>query len=90
MLCLVKELSYFHPAPRSVLPGNDVMSLKFVTPNHCARLCIDEEGFVCRSFDYEVRRLALASEVNKMKRGRVIRLPEGRRRRVSSERQNRK
>ena len=82
LICFTeKELSYFYPTISSVLPGNDVKTLKYVTPNHCARLCVDEEGFVCRSFDYEVRvtqamisnRLLLASFV-------------GHRRCVSSER----
>ena len=49
-----KYLQYFYATPYAVVLGNNLKTFKHVTPNRCARLCMEEAGFVCRSFDYQV------------------------------------
>jgi hypothetical protein len=47
-------MTHFYATPYSVLIGNDVKSYSQVTVDYCAQMCVMEQGFVCRSFDYEV------------------------------------
>ena len=51
------EMNFFYVSPNSILLGNDIKTYNHVTPNQCAKLCVEEEGFVCRSFDYQVSKL---------------------------------
>lgn len=47
-------LNYFYATPYAVIQGNNIKTFTKVTPNRCARLCMEEDAFVCRSFDYRV------------------------------------
>ncbi|XP_013379197.1 uncharacterized protein LOC106150688 isoform X2 [Lingula anatina] len=48
-------LQFFYPTPYAVLLGNNHKKYSGVTPNYCARMCLQEDGFICRSFDYQIR-----------------------------------
>ncbi|CAH1786524.1 unnamed protein product [Owenia fusiformis] len=48
-------LRFFYPLPYSVLLANNHKTYKGVTPNRCARMCMEEETFICRSFDYQIQ-----------------------------------
>ncbi|GAB1600758.1 uncharacterized protein LOC106869508 [Argonauta hians] len=48
-------LEYFYPTPYSVVFGNNEKTYDRVTPNRCARNCLEETSIVCRSFDYQIR-----------------------------------
>ena len=39
-------------SPNLYLPGNDVLRLRGVYPDECARACVEETSFNCLSFDY--------------------------------------
>lgn len=47
-------MSYFYTTPYSVVLGNNLKKYTRVTPNRCARMCLEEDSFVCKSFDYQV------------------------------------
>ena len=47
-------MSYFYVTPYAVIPGNNLKQYGKVTPNRCAQYCLEEELFICRSFDYRV------------------------------------
>jgi len=47
-------MTYFHATPYSVVLGNNLKKYTRVTPNRCARMCLEEDTFVCKSFDYQV------------------------------------
>lgn len=47
-------LNYFYPTPYAVILGNNHKTFNLVTPNRCARLCLHEKTFICRSFDYQI------------------------------------
>ncbi|XP_060071928.1 uncharacterized protein LOC132551801 [Ylistrum balloti] len=48
-------LEMFYPTPYSAVLGNNEKTFKRVTPNNCARKCLQESDFVCRSFDYQIQ-----------------------------------
>ena len=48
-------MSYFYATPYAVVLGNNLKTYTRVTPNRCARMCLEEDTFVCKSFDYQVR-----------------------------------
>ena len=48
-------MRYFYVTPYSLVLGNNHKTYTRVTPNRCARMCLEEETFVCRSFDYQVK-----------------------------------
>ncbi|XP_046338913.2 uncharacterized protein LOC124120195 [Haliotis rufescens] len=48
-------LDYFYPTPYAVVLGNNERTFERVTPNRCARSCLEETKFVCRSFDYQIQ-----------------------------------
>ena len=50
-----KYLTYFYATPYAVVLGNNHKQYTRVTPNKCAQFCLEEEAFICRSFDYKVR-----------------------------------
>lgn len=56
LLCfpLGRYLNFFYATPYAVILGNNLKTFSKVTPNRCALLCVEEESFVCRSFDYRV------------------------------------
>ncbi|KAH3795724.1 hypothetical protein DPMN_149283, partial [Dreissena polymorpha] len=47
-------LNYFYPTPYASVPGRNDRTLRKVTPETCARKCLEEKDFVCRSFDYQI------------------------------------
>lgn len=47
-------LDYFYATPYAAVQGNNEKIFRKVTPNNCARKCLTEREFVCRSFDYQV------------------------------------
>jgi len=47
-------LDKFYAVPYTVVLGNNHKTYTRVTPNRCALMCLQEEAFVCRSFDYKV------------------------------------
>ena len=49
-----ENLAYFYPTPFASVLGNNDKTFKKVTPDTCARKCLEEREFVCRSFDYQV------------------------------------
>ncbi len=49
-----KFLTYFYATPYAVVLGNNHKQFTHVTPNRCAQYCMEEDAFVCRSFDYKV------------------------------------
>ncbi|KAK2164747.1 hypothetical protein LSH36_59g02015 [Paralvinella palmiformis] len=48
-------MSYFYVTPYAVIPGNNLKQYGKVTPNRCAQYCLEEELFICRSFDYRIK-----------------------------------
>ncbi|XP_071789139.1 uncharacterized protein [Asterias amurensis] len=44
---------YYISFPEKQLLGNDDKTLKNIFPSECARRCVTETDFTCRSFDYE-------------------------------------
>ena len=55
LLCSTGDsMSYFYATPHTTIPGHDLKTFSKVTPNRCARHCMEENAFVCRSFDYHV------------------------------------
>ncbi|WAR31389.1 CDCP2-like protein [Mya arenaria] len=49
-------LEHFYPTPYASVPGRNDRELRKVTPETCARKCLQEKEFVCRSFDYQIQR----------------------------------
>ncbi|XP_060567434.1 uncharacterized protein LOC132726178 [Ruditapes philippinarum] len=49
-------LEYFYPTPYASLLGNNDRTIWRVTPETCARKCLEERDFVCRSFDYQIQK----------------------------------
>ncbi|KAK6195131.1 hypothetical protein SNE40_000617 [Patella caerulea] len=47
-------LEYFYPTPYTVVLGNNEKTYRRVTPNRCARVCLEERDLICRSFDYQI------------------------------------
>ncbi|WAR31432.1 CUBN-like protein [Mya arenaria] len=47
---------HFYPTPYASVPGRNDRELRKVTPETCARKCLQEKEFVCRSFDYQIQR----------------------------------
>ena len=47
-------LSQFYTTPYSAIVGHNRRTHHGVTPSSCARRCLQERAFVCRSFDYQV------------------------------------
>lgn len=48
-------LEKFYPAPYSAIVGHNEKTISRITPSKCARMCLMEREFICRSFDYQVR-----------------------------------
>ena len=51
-----ENLAYFYPTPFASVLGHNDKTYKKVTPDTCARKCLEERDFICRSFDYQVTR----------------------------------
>ncbi|XP_064650095.1 uncharacterized protein LOC135501749 [Lineus longissimus] len=49
-----ENLSYFYTTPYAIVPGANLRTFHGISPERCARYCIEEEIFVCRSFDYRI------------------------------------
>ena len=47
-------LDYFYPTPYTIVLGHNDKTFQRVSPNQCAKNCLEERDFVCRSFDYQV------------------------------------
>ncbi|XP_048776860.2 uncharacterized protein LOC125681022 [Ostrea edulis] len=47
-------LRRFYPSPYSAVLGHNDKIVVGVTPSACARKCLEETDFICRSFDYQV------------------------------------
>nr|XP_022328504.1 uncharacterized protein LOC111127573 [Crassostrea virginica] len=47
-------LRRFYPTPYSAVQGHNDRTITAVTPSACARKCLEETNFICRSFDYQV------------------------------------
>ncbi|XP_025113966.1 uncharacterized protein LOC112575994 isoform X2 [Pomacea canaliculata] len=50
-----KYLNYFYPTPYTIVLGRNDKILTRVKPDRCARNCLEETDFVCRSFDYQIQ-----------------------------------
>ncbi|XP_062579644.1 CUB and sushi domain-containing protein 2-like isoform X2 [Saccostrea cucullata] len=48
-------LRRFYPTPYSAVLGHNEKTVTGVTPSACARKCLEENNFICRSFDYQVK-----------------------------------
>ena len=64
---LGKNLEYFYPTPYASVLGNNERTYRKVKPDTCARKCLEERDFVCRSFDYQVSHLYLLNASVKKK-----------------------
>ena len=60
-----ENLAFFYPTPFASVLGNNDKTYKKVTPDTCARKCLEERDFVCRSFDYQVNCLSQQNTVDK-------------------------
>nr|XP_011417151.2 uncharacterized protein LOC105320781 [Crassostrea gigas] len=49
-----RYLRSFYPTPYSAVLGHNDKTIVAVTPSACARKCLEETEFICRSFDYQV------------------------------------
>jgi len=47
-------MSQFFIVPYSLVPGHDAKTIRHISTEHCAQLCVYDETIVCRSFDYHV------------------------------------
>ncbi|KAL5012042.1 hypothetical protein ScPMuIL_010593 [Solemya velum] len=52
---LDQYLIYFYPTPYAAVLGNNRRIHRLITPSSCARKCLEEREFVCRSFDYQIQ-----------------------------------
>ncbi|XP_061188278.1 uncharacterized protein LOC133196384 [Saccostrea echinata] len=48
-------LRRFYPTPYSAILGHNEKTVSGITPSACARKCLEENIFICRSFDYQVQ-----------------------------------
>ncbi|XP_076090760.1 uncharacterized protein LOC143062837 isoform X1 [Mytilus galloprovincialis] len=48
-------LEKFYPAPYSAIVGHNEKTISRITPSKCARMCLMEREFICRSFDYQIQ-----------------------------------
>nr|KAG5712035.1 hypothetical protein BaRGS_020761 [Batillaria attramentaria] len=53
-LIIGEYLDYFYPTPYKIVLGRNDKTSHHVSPDRCARNCLEEKDFVCRSFDYQV------------------------------------
>ncbi|KAL3871672.1 hypothetical protein ACJMK2_039656, partial [Sinanodonta woodiana] len=47
-------LRYFYATPHASILGKNEKTFKRITPDSCARKCLEERDFICRSFDYQI------------------------------------
>ena len=47
-------MSQFFIVPYSLIPGHDAKTIRHISAEHCAQLCVHDDIIVCRSFDYHV------------------------------------
>jgi len=47
-------MSQFFIVPYSLLPGHNAKTVRHISAEHCAQLCVHDDLIVCRSFDYHV------------------------------------
>ncbi|ELU16826.1 hypothetical protein CAPTEDRAFT_188385, partial [Capitella teleta] len=50
-----RNIELFYPTPYATVPGNNLKEYSRVTPNRCAQMCLEEDTFICRSFDYQIK-----------------------------------
>ncbi|XP_076436148.1 uncharacterized protein LOC143275756 [Babylonia areolata] len=48
-------LNFFYPTPYTIILGRNDKTVQRVSPDSCAKYCLQEKDFVCRSFDYQIR-----------------------------------
>lgn len=48
-------LSRFYPTPYAAITGHNDKTISRITPSNCARKCLMERDFICRSFDYQIQ-----------------------------------
>jgi len=55
-MCIAAEhfMSQFFIVPYSLLPGHNARTVRHISAEHCAQLCVHDHLIVCRSFDYHV------------------------------------
>ncbi|KAL4218727.1 hypothetical protein ACF0H5_021315 [Mactra antiquata] len=51
-----ESLDYFYPTPYASVYSNNDRTIRNVSPETCARKCLEEREFICRSFDYQIQK----------------------------------
>ncbi|KAL8625743.1 hypothetical protein ACOMHN_012336 [Nucella lapillus] len=46
-------VDYFYPTPYTIVLGRNDKTLQAVSADKCAKQCLQETDFICRSFDYQ-------------------------------------
>ncbi|KAL8602118.1 hypothetical protein ACOMHN_007387 [Nucella lapillus] len=52
---LWQYLNFFYPTPYTIILGRNDKTVERLSPDACAKRCLLERDFVCRSFDYQIR-----------------------------------